>query len=524
MPVSKSEQKYKGMSDIERFAAKYCKHTKGGYAGQPFLLLPWEKEVLDALFCTLNPDGTRRYRTAYIEVPKKNGKTQLCALIGLYMLMVDPEPEAEVYSCAVDRKQAALCFEAAKSMVLADPTLSKKVKVLKWSMEYTGKRGGPSRFSPRSRESKTAHGINPSCLILDELHIWPSGLGRDYYDALTAGDINRRQPLTIMITTAGDDQTSVCWEQHEYARQVKEGILDDPTFYTYIVGCDKDADWTDPKVWEKANPSYGVTVSPEAMERKCREAQNNPAKQNSFRRLHLNQWVQQENRWLDLQFWDKCGATLPDLAGRKCYGGLDLAATIDLCAYVLLFPPEEDGEPWWVLPKFWLPEDDILDRGRRDQVPYADWARDGYLDLTRGNVTDYEFIQKHIKEDADKYRIQEIGFDRKFAHQLVTNLGEDGIEMVQMAQGAMTLDSPMRALEAMLLSGSLAHGGHPVLRWNADNMVVRLDANANMAPDKKKARQKIDGVVSLIMAIGRATAGNEMEEEITDASQAIYFG
>jgi phage terminase large subunit-like protein len=503
---------------IEGFAKTYCLHTKGRFAGQPFELLPWQKKILKDIFETLNSDGTRQYRTAYIEVAKKNGKTQLAALIGLYMLVCDREPEAEVYSCAVDREQAGLCFKAAKSMVQANPRLSSKVKVLQHSLEYKG-----STFSPRARDAKSAHGINPSCLILDELHVFPGQAGRDYFDTLTAGTVNRTQPLTIMITTAGNDQQSVCWQQREYAHQVREGIIKDDTFYSYVASADKDEDWTDPKVWAKANPSLGHTIMMKSLKAKCEEAKNNPAKQNAFRQLHLSQWVQQASRWLDLTFWDKCDQAIPDLTGRKCYGELDLASTRDLTAFVLIFPPEGPDEPWWVIPRFWLPEDGLREKGLKDQVPYLDWVRDGFLDVTPGNVTDYDFIESCIVEATDKYDLVEVGFDDWNANQVTSRMYEAGIEMVKMRQGHRTMGAPTKELERKVLGGTIAHGGHPVLRWNADNMIVRLDPNGNVCPDKGKARQKIDGIVALIMAIGRAI-DNKDDGEYENPEDAFYFG
>jgi phage terminase large subunit-like protein len=308
-----------------------------------------------------------------------------------------------------------------------------------------------------------------------------------------------------MITTAGFDRNSICWEQHEYARQVAEGVIDDPTFYPAIWAAGADDDWTAPATWAKANPNYGVSVREDFLHQECIVALSSPAYQNTFRRLYLNQWTQQESRWLDMRAWDACSQALPDLTGRACYGGLDLATTTDVAAFVLAFPPTTEGEPYWLLPHFWVPGDNMIERVRRDRVPYDAWCRDNLMSATPGNVIDYSVIERDITALGAKYQIKEIAFDRWGAAQMSQNLTAADFTMVQMGQGFASMASPTKELMRLVLGHTIGHGGDPVLRWMADNLVVEQDAAGNQKPSKAKSREKIDGIVAAIMALDRAT-------------------
>ena len=359
-----------------------------------------------------------------------------------------------------------------------------------------------SKYIVLSADAYSKHGLNPHGIVFDELHAQPN---RELYDVLNTAMGKRKQPLMIMITTAGYDRNSVCWEQHEYARKVKEGIVDDPTFLPAIWSADKDDDWTSPDTWRKANPNYGVSVREDFLRQECATAIASPAYQNTFRRLYLNQWTQQESRWLDMSRWDACNAPLPDLAGRTCYGGLDLASTTDIAAFVLAFPALEAGEPLWLLPWFWIPEDNMRERSLRDRVPYDAWVRDGLIFATPGNVIDYGRIEAHIVAMAEQYDIHEVAFDRWGATQITQNLTGAGLTMIQMGQGYASMTAPTKEMNRLVMSKGLAHGGHPVLRWMADNVTVEQDAAGNVKPSKAKSREKIDGIVAAIMALARAT-------------------
>ena len=295
---------------------------------------------------------------------------------------------------------------------------------------------------------------------------------------------------------------SICWEQHEYARHVLEGTVEDTAFFAYISAAGVEEDWTDPGVWRRANPSFGVTIDAEQFAEDCREAQESPAKENSFRRYRLNQWTEQDVRWLSLEKWDACGGAIANLSGRDCYAGLDLSSTTDLSALVLVFP---DGDSYDVLPCFWVPEEGARRREHRDRVPYGQWVRERYIDACPGEVVDYDRIRGKINELGREYRIRQIAIDRWNATQLATQLDSDGFEMVAFGQGYASMSAPTKKLEELVLSGSLRHAGNPVLRWMAGNVSIEQDAADNWKPSKKKSRERIDGIVALVMAIDLAT-------------------
>lgn len=475
-------------------------HSKGEWAGQPFVLQDWQRDdIIRPLFGWKRADGTRKYRMVYIEIPRKNGKSTLCAGLALYMLFADGEAGAEVYSAAADRDQARIVFEEAKSMVESSPALSKHGQPFRNSIVVRSQR---STYRVLSADSFTKHGLNASAIIFDELHAQPN---RELWDVLNTSTGARRQPLMIMITTAGVyDPESICFEQHEYARQVLDGVIDDPAFFAYIAAADETDDWTSPVVWAKANPGLGVTIKLDYLEGECKRALASPAYQNTFRRLHLNQWTAQDERWLDMHAWNACAFPLPDLTGRPCYGGLDLATTTDIAAFVLVFAPLDDDEPYWILPHFWIPRDNLIERVRRDRVPYDAWMRDGLIEATVGNVIDYDVIETRIALLAEQYDIQEIAFDRWGATLIYQRLEAHRLTMVQFGQGFASMSPPMKEFNRLVLDKQVGHGGNAVLRWMADNVVARQDPAGNVKPDKAKSRARIDGIVATIMGLDRA--------------------
>lgn len=481
-----------------RFFERLLRHSKGEWAGQPFELQPWQAEIVREVFGWKGPGGTRRYRRVYIEIPRKNGKSVLSAGLALFLTFADGEPGAEVYSAAADRDQAAIVFEQAKEMVQASPALMKFAQVYKRAIVVPE---SLSSYKVLSSDAPTKHGLNAHGVIFDELHAQPN---RELWDVLTTSQGTRRQPLVIAITTAGYDRNSICWEQHEYARQVNAGIIDDPTFYGYIAAAEPEDDWTDPVIWAKANPSLGVTVKEEYLRTECDRARQVPAYQNTFRRLHLNQWTQQEERWLDMAAWEATAGVVDEkaLEGKACYGGLDLASTSDIAAFAMVFPLE-DGQFAAVM-RFWIPRENMMERARRDRVPYDAWVRDGFVTATPGNVIDFTRIVADITALGKRFKLKEIAFDRWGAVQVSQELTNAGFVMVQFGQGFASMASPTKELLRLVLDGKLRHGANPVLRWMADNVTVQQDPAGNVKPDKKKSREKIDGVVATIMALDRA--------------------
>lgn len=491
-------------------------HTKGTWAGKQFELIDWQERIIRDLFGVIKPNGYRQFNTAYIEIPKKNGKSELAAAVALLLTCGDGEERAEVYGCAADRQQASIVFEVAADMVRMCPALSKRVKILASQKRiiYTPTN---SFYQVLSAEAYSKHGFNIHGVVFDELHTQPN---RKLFDVMTKGSGDARmQPLYFLITTAGTDTHSICYEQHQKAKDILEGRKHDPTFYPVIYGAEDDEDWTDPEVWKKANPSLGETIGMDKVVTACNSAKENPGEENSFRQLRLNQWVKQSIRWMPMQKWDLCNFSVSEkqLEGRVCYGGLDLSSTTDITAFVLVFPPVDEEDKYSILPYFWLPEETLDLRVRRDHVPYDIWQRQGFLITTEGNVVHYGFIENFIDELGQRFYIKEIAFDRWGAVQMSQNLEGLGFTMVQFGQGYKDMSPPTKELMRLVLNQQIAHGGHPVLRWMMDNIFIKTDPAGNIKPDKEKSTEKIDGAVATIMALDRAIrCGAETAESIYD--------
>lgn len=493
---------------VRFFFRRFLRHSKGEFAGMPFELLAWQWEnVVKPLFGWRRPDGTRRFRRAGIWVPKKNGKSTLCAGISLYLLMADDEPGAEVYSAAADRDQASIVFREAAAMVRASPALSGKLKVTD-STKHIAYLQKNSYYKALSAEVPTKEGLNIHGLIFDELHAQKT---RDLWDTLTYGGAARRQPLLLSISTAGYDRDSIGYEQYLYAKAVLEGTATDWQFFAYIAEAPKDAGWKDPAVWRAANPSFGITVKADQFEADCLEAQNSPAKENSFRRYRLSQWTDAAERWLSSAAWDACDLPVPgpeELAGRECYAGLDLSSTLDTSSLVLVFPWED--QTFVVLPFVWTTEKACRERERKNRQRFDEWARRGHMLQTPGDVIDYQAIRAKVNELDQTYFLKEVAFDPWNATTLAQELqDQDGIPMIEFRQGYRSLNEPSKDLEKRVISRQIRHGGHPVLRWMVGNCCVETDPAGNIKPSKKRSTEKIDLVVSLVMALARAVLAGQ---------------
>lgn len=503
------------------FIESLC-HTKGTWAGKRFELMDWQEQIIRDLFGILKPNGYRQFNTAYIEIPKKNGKSELAAAVALLLTCGDGEQRAEVYGAAADRQQASIVFDVAADMVRMCPALNKRVKILA-SQKRLIYEPTNSFYQVLSAEAYSKHGFNVHGVVFDELHSQPN---RKLYDVLTKGSGDARmQPLFFLITTAGTDTHSICYEVHQKAQDIIDGRKIDPTFYPVIYGADDTEDWTSPKVWKKCNPSLGETIGMDKVKTACESAKQNPGEENSFRQLRLNQWVKQAVRWMPMDKWDKCAFAVNEkqLEGRVCYGGLDLSSTTDITAFVLVFPPLDEDDKYIILPYFWIPEDTLDLRVKRDHVPYDVWERQGYLQTTEGNVVHYGYIEKFIEELGKKFNIREIAFDRWGAVQMVQNLEGMGFTVVPFGQGFKDMSPPTKELMKLTLEQKIAHGGHPVLRWNMDNIFIRTDPAGNIKADKEKSTEKIDGAVATIMALDRAIrCGNDTSESVYD-SRGILF-
>ena len=498
-------------------------HTKGSFAGQKFELIDWQEQIIRDLFGIVKPNGYRQFNYAYVEVPKKNGKSQIAGAISLLLCCADGEQRAEIYSCASDRAQAAIVYEAAADMVRMCPALNKRVKILasQKRIVYTPTN---SFYQVLSAEAYSKHGFNVHGVIFDELHAQPD---RRLYDVMLRGSGDARmQPLYFLITTAGTDTNSICYEVHQKAKDLLEGRKHDPTFYPVIYGADPDDDWTDPEVWKKANPSLGITIGIDKVEAACQSAKENPAEENAFRQLRLNQWVKQSVRWMPMDKWDACAFPVDEkeLEGRICYGGLDLSSTTDLTCFALCFPPLDEDDKYVLLPYFWLPEDTLELRVKRDHVNYDLWAKQGYINTTEGNVVHYSYIEKFIEKLGERFNIRDIAFDRWGATQMVQDLEGMGFEVCAMGQGFASMSPPTKELMKLTLEKKIAHGGHPVLRWNMDNIYIRQDPAGNIKADKAKSTEKIDGAIACIMALDRAIrCGNTTSESVYDSRGLLVF-
>jgi len=472
-------------------------HSKGRWAGQRFELTHEQEFIVRCAFGWKRADGTRRYREAYVQEARKNGKTFLAAAIALYAFLGDAEPGAEVYAAATKRDQARITFDAAAAMVRSSPELRRFVEVSTYNLACPRL---AAKFEPLSADSKTLDGLNVHLATLDELHAHKTS---GVYDVLRTALGARLNPLLFIITTPGAGQEGVCWSLRQLSGAVLEGTGKDDALFAYICEPDEGDDWTTEKAWEKGNPLIDVTIRREDLRDERDRALLSPALQNAFRRLRCGQWTEQVDRWLDMRFWRKCGGPVDpgELFGRPCFAGLDLATTRDLSALVLVFPPEDSADRWPVLSWAFCPGEDLLDRQHREGVPYTHWRDLGVLDATPGDVTDYDRIRAVAQLARERYDIRRLGFDPWNAQHLVNQLESDGIHTVKVPQTITGLNQATKALERLVLDGRLAHGDNPLLTWSASSVAVWEDGNGNIKPSRRASGGRIDPIVALIIAL-----------------------
>jgi phage terminase large subunit-like protein len=486
--------------DIRDFIG-LLKHSRGDFAGQPFVLQPWQDEYLDRLFNTKKADGLRQYRTSLLAISRKNGKSALSAAIGLFMLCCDDEG-AEVIVAAGDRSQAALLHTAAKQFVESCPSLAKRCKVYRNSIVFPEKN---STMICISSEAGTKHGYNPSCVLVDEYHVFPD---RELVDVLETGTGARSQPLTIYITTAGTDMDGPCYKDWQRAIKIRDGVLKDESFLPCIYAADPEDDPFIEETWKKANPNYGITLKPEYFQQFAQKAKDSPTDEVVFRTLHLNQWQKSETKWIRHGAWDGNNVPLRPTVGRPCWCGLDLASTFDTTAFVAVWP-DADGT-YDVFAHFFIPEENAHKRSKEDRVPYQAWADSGFVTLTDGDVTCYDTVRDYILSFCEKNAVRAVAIDRWNAVHLTTQLVSEGIDVKPFGQGFASMSAPSKMLETLCVSKRLRHAGNPVLAWQMSNVQVKIDDAANIKPTKKHSHStaRIDGVVSLIMALGISSSEN----------------
>lgn len=476
-----------------RFIEK-LKHTKGEWAGQRFRLEPWQQFVLWNIFGWENADGTRRFRYAYIEIARKNGKTALSAGIGLYMLFADGESRPEVYSAATVKDQAKICFSDAVEIVKATD-LKNYLTPYRNSIVYELKGG---TMKPLSSDYGTHDGLNPSCGIIDEFHAHKdSGM----FDVIKSAFGARRQPLMFIITTAGFDKSGVCYAYRENVIKVLRGVNEDDSLFGIIYTLDDKSEWDDPKMWIKANPNLGVSLSADYLADQVKDAKNRPEAVRNVMTKNVDLWVDAERTWILDDVWQKCiGTTDPaDLKGCACWGGLDLSNVSDITAYVLLF---HENDRFQLLPHFWIPEEKMLEKVRKENINYDKWVANDYVTVTPGNVIDYDFVKADILRIVADYDLRTSAYDRWNSSQTIIDLQNEGMECNPFGQGYGSMSAPTKEFEKLVLTGKIEHFGNPVLRWMLASTLVKTDPAGNIKPDKEKSTQKIDGIVAAIMALG----------------------
>jgi len=480
------------------------KHTKGEWAGRRFRLEPWQHFVLWNIFGWKNADGTRRFRYAYIEIARKNGKTALSAGVGLYMLFADGESRPEVYSAATVKDQAKICFADAVEIVRATD-LKHYLTSFRNSIVYEA-RGGTMK--PLSSDYGTHDGLNPSCGIIDEFHAHrDSGM----FDVIKSAFGARRQPLMFIITTAGFNKSGVCYAYRENVIKVLREVNEDDTLFGIIYTLDTNEEWDDPRMWIKSNPNLGVSLSADYLADQVRDARNRPEAVRNVMTKNLNLWVDAERTWILDDAWQKCVGTIsPDeLRGCACWGGLDLSNISDITAYVLLF---HENDRFQLMPYFWIPEEKMLEKIRRENINYDRWVADGYVTVTPGNVIDYDFVKADILRRTAEYDLRSSAYDRWNASQTIIDLQNEGMTCNPFGQGYGSMSAPTREFEKLVLTGRIEHFGNPVLRWMLASTVVKSDPAGNIKPDKERSTQKIDGIVASIMALGEWMTAQAADE------------
>ena len=503
------------MVDIRDFVG-LLRHSRGDFAGQPFTLERWQAEYFDRLLNTKREDGLRQYRRSLLALSRKNGKTQMAAALGLYMAFCD-DMGAEVIVAAGDRSQASLLHTAAKQLLESNPALARRAKIYRNSIVVPERNA--SMFCISS-EAGTKHGYNPSCVLIDEYHVFPD---RELVDVLETGMGARSQPLTVYITTAGTNMQGPCYKDWQYAEKVRDGVIKDNTFLPCIYAAPSDADPFVETTWKAANPNYGITLKPDYFHQMAERAKQSGSEEVVFRTLHLNQWVSSSERWLRHGAFDACGGPLRPTDGRPCWCGLDLASTFDTTAFVAVWP-DDDGT-YDVHAHFFIPADNAQTRQQQDRVPYvSEWSKktpEGgpFVQLTDGDITDYDVVRDYILSFCEKNVVKGIAVDRWNAVHITTQLVSEGVDIKPFGQGFASMSAPSKLLETLVIGGKLRHGGNPVLRWQASNVQVKTDDAGNIKPSKKNSSStgRIDGIVALIMALGIASAethGPEAEPNI----------
>jgi phage terminase large subunit-like protein len=492
----------RGGERVLKFFRTFLRHSNGNYRSTPFEPLPFQEEIIHKIFDPTQPDGRRKVREALLMIPRKNGKTALSAGLALHALY-DGEQSGQVVVAANSRDQASLLFNAAADAVEQDPVLRGRSIVSRSAKRITD-RVSRSTLRALAAESGTAHGLDLTCWIYDELH---ASTHDELLNILRTSVGARREPLGIVISTAGFDLESPLGHLYEHAKRWEVDPSIDPYFHASIYEASESDAWDDPATWRKANPALGAFRSFEEMEIAANRARQVPSQQDAFKRLYLNIWTSQESSWLDLAAWDNCAGKVSDaeLHGKTAYFGLDLSSNIDLTALVAVIPL---GDRLAIRNWNWLPAEGLQEREERDRVPYRQWAKDGRLETCPGNAIDLSYVTSRVLEIAKGFNVGRISFDRWGSTSVSQQLTTDGLPMVPFGQGFASMSAPTKALQTAVMRKQIIHSGCPLLRWQAANCTVQSDAAGNIKPvkqDRFRHRKHIDSIVAAVMAMDGAT-------------------
>jgi phage terminase large subunit-like protein len=506
--------------DVCFFIENFIHLNKSRNPGEKFKLLDFQRyEIIYPLFGWLRPDGSRRFRRAYIQLPKKNAKSTIGAAIGAYMLLGDGEQGSEVYCCANSQEQAKIVWQMAADMVETSPVLMKQLKQGIVHSTCSIVKDSTSWFRAWSNERSTKDGPIIHCAILDELHEWKGNSGREFYDKIKYGGVARRQPLCpLVITTAGSDRHGICFDQYQYAKKILNGTLIDKQVFCLIYEADEKRIKEEPDYWksrearEAANPGLGTILDEEDFLSDIAEAENNPTALNGFLRYRLNVWVQAENPWIDLNVWRNNVGVVDEehLIGAECYTGMDLASTRDTTAIVHCFPIREKSgkiKSYKFIPRVFVPEESAEDAIRKNVVAYDEWIRSGHIFVTPGNCIDRDYVYNQLERDAKKFKIKELAYDRALSVAIIPQINDEmpEIELIPFGQGWMSMSDPIKSLYEALMKGIIEHGAHPVLEYMAGNAVAKMDDKENITLTKAKSTGKIDAIVAMVMAFAQAS-------------------
>ena len=481
---------------------KYLKHYKGEKRGEVFDLEPWQMFIYGSIYGWLDKSGNWRFKTAYIEVPRKNGKTTMSGAGACYDSAIAAKSGSEVYCVATKEAQAKLLFNDCLAYVNQSEELKAIYSCVLNSLFVNGT-ARTSFIKPLGSDSHRLDGLNPLAVYADELHAWTK---RSLWDVMEDAFGARKQYHMIAITTAGYDRHGICWEERNHLVRILERQIeaDNKFGIIYTVDEDKQGDWDDPEVWAMANPNLGVGKELEYMKQQVEKVKQVPSKLNTFLNKQLNIWTDVEQAWIATDDWNSCASQITerDLLGKYCYGGMDLARVNDLSACAYYFPAQEGLENNTVLVDFFIPNANLRERIDRDRVPYDLWSESDALTLTEGNTTDWDFIKHSIMERNGQFDIREFGYDRHFAGELVSSLEKDGREMKGFGMGFLSMASPTAEFERQVVGREIRHLNSPILNWNVANTIVVADPAGNLKPDKARSIDRIDGTVAVLIALG----------------------